>query len=432
MKKLKPRWGIIIIILFVVLTIAIWFYVRKGSQTFSNYSVSTHSLGQLSGLVGMTLFSLTFVLTTRLKLVEKLFGGLDKVYITHHTMGIVAFILLLFHPLLLVIKFIPSNIKQAAIYLLPSNSWAVNYGMIALAIMTLLIILTLYINLKYPNWKLSHKFMGLVFIIACFHVFFITTDITFYPLLRNYMVFVSTIGLVSYLYGSYFRHYIENTYSYEIDSVETKEKITTLTLKPKNKILEYIPGQFIFIRFFGNNIPKEQHPFSIASAPVDGKIKLSIKSIGDYTDKVKELKPGTVAEIEGPYGFFNRVSCDNDQIWISGGIGITPFLSMVESLKQSKSCKIDLYYCLRNKSEAVFLDRLETISNNNKDLRIIPYYSDEKGFLTVDKIEKISKDIKTKDFFLCGPPAMMKSITIQLKKIGIKNKNIHKEDFNLR
>lgn len=430
--NIKSKIGIGTISLLAIVNIAIWFIVRRGTLTFADYATSTRSLGQIAGLVGMTLFALTFVLTTRLKFIENIFGGLDKMYKTHHLMGATAFVLLFFHPILLVLNFIPSNIKQAAIYLWPSKSWAVNFGIIALLGMALLVILTLYINMKYPNWKISHKFMGLVLIIALFHIFLVTTDIMFYAALRYYMILISTIGVISYLYSAFIGPKFRKKYIYQVESVENKGQINIIEMNPKKEKLSFNPGQFVFLRFKDKEIGTEQHPFTIASSPLEKNIRFAIKDLGDFTQKLSNLKEGSIVEIEGPYGKFNNQSGSN-QVWIAGGIGITPFLSMIEHINKSrqKISKVDFYYCTKNKEEAVFLTELVREAKNISNLSINPWFSDEKGRINADIIEKNS-GIQEKKFLICGPQSLMSSLSGQLIKKGVSKSDIIMEDFDIK
>lgn len=416
---------------FSVLTVLIWFLVRQGTDMFSSYSIATHSLGQLAGLVGLTLFALTFILTTRLKIVEDSFGGLDKVYQIHHLIGSFSFILILFHPLLLVFKFIPSNWSLAAKYLLPSSSVAVNLGIISLLAMIILIALTIYINMKYENWKDSHRFFGFVFIAACAHSFLVTTDISRYPILKGYMALIVFIGIISFIYGSFIRPKIRN-YEYKIKNIESVGSVTILELEPINEKLSFKPGQFIFIK----TNPKEQHPFTIASAPEENTLKIMIKTLGDYTSKIKELKKGTTILLEGPYGkMWEEISSSQKpQIWIAGGIGITPFSSFVSHLAKTKSLKqkIELFYCTSNKGEAFLLETLMEQAKEIPNLRIHDFCSADKGRIDIQKIESLIGKIEGKRFVLCGPLSMMESISNQLKQRGFSKEDIIFENFNLK
>ena len=80
----------------------LWYYLGEGASELSDYGSITHSLGEVAGLIAMTMFALTFVLSMRLKFIENMFNGLDKVYIAHGILGGSGLVLILFHPIFLV------------------------------------------------------------------------------------------------------------------------------------------------------------------------------------------------------------------------------------------------------------------------------------------------------------------------------------------
>jgi len=115
--RLKSMLGWIAIIIISVVPVLLLFYLGPSSST--SYSDVTQKLGQIAALVGMTMFALNFILSTRIKFIEDIFGGLDKVYITHGILGGTALILILFHPILLVLNlFHPISLWQRRIYCL--------------------------------------------------------------------------------------------------------------------------------------------------------------------------------------------------------------------------------------------------------------------------------------------------------------------------
>ncbi len=427
--KSKFNFGLMLALALSLLTFFIWLVVRDYTPTFSSYGIATHSLGQLFGLIGMVLFSLSFVLMTRSKFLERLSGGLDRMYSQHHLIGIFAFILILFHPLLLVLKFVPSNVAQAANYLLPSGAWSVNFGIIALVLMILLIVFTMFMALKYQRWKLSHKFMGAVYLFTLLHIFLITTDISRYPALKIYIIIISILGGLAYIYGLFIRPYFGG-YKYGIVKIELRDKITLLEMKPIGKKMKFNAGQFAFVQMDKSELGNEQHPFSILSSPEKENITFGIKSLGDYTSHLELLKIGTRVRLEGPYGGFFNLNSKKDKIIVAGGIGITPFLSVLGSLRFSE--KVDLYYCTGTKKEMVFLKELNKIAEKNKNIKIIEWNSDEKGRINFQGISKAGVDIPKKDILLCGPPAMMKSLAFEFKKNQIKEKDIYFENFNIK
>ena len=103
-------------------------------------------------------------------------------------------------------------------------------------------------------------------------------------------------------------------------------------------------GQFAFVTFHADEGP---HPFTIASCwNDDGRIRFVIKALGDYTRSLsKRLQVDDTVKVEGPYGRFNFESDAPHQIWIGGGIGITPFIARMGDLARTKGGEaVDLFH----------------------------------------------------------------------------------------
>ncbi len=100
-----------IIAILSVFPFIIWAFMEPIGFRFSDLSSTMTSFGQIFGLVGMSLFSINLILSGRLKFLDKFFHGLDKVYAHHSKIGAVAFSLILFHPLFLVVKFLTFLIR---------------------------------------------------------------------------------------------------------------------------------------------------------------------------------------------------------------------------------------------------------------------------------------------------------------------------------
>ena len=146
-----------------LLTFLIWFYNRIGGF-FELYLF----IAKFSALIGICLLSLTIFLSLRLHPLESIFGGLDKVYKAHHLIGQITLIVILMHPLFLIIRIFP-NWDFIALYLVPGLNIAFTYGILSLYLLLVLLFVTLVIKLPYKIWHLSHKFMGVVLILATWH-----------------------------------------------------------------------------------------------------------------------------------------------------------------------------------------------------------------------------------------------------------------------
>jgi len=428
--KRKAILGTAVLIILSMLPLIPWLLGPVSTYAL-DYENITHAIGQAAALVGMTMFAITFVLSTRLRIFERMLGGLDKVYVVHSLLGSIAFILLLMHPIFLILKYIPGHIDLAAGYLLPGMGWAVDLGIIALGGMIVLLVLTLYISIRYNYWKLSHKFLGLFFVIAVFHIILIRGTISRDHIFDGYFIYVaivSAIGIIAFLYSLLYKS--TGLAYYRIKSIDKGAKnIYDIVLEPVKKPLQYKAGQFAFFRF--KKLGREFHPYSIASATGSGNIRVIVKKLGDYTNRIEELKKGDIAAAEGPYGHFTIQNPDDEMVWIGAGIGITPFMGMAADVMGKKhKGKVSLYYCAKAEDEFMGLDELMEISES-KDIsfRFVPWCTGKDGKMSLSDIGQVSKKAK---YYLCGPLPFKESFISQLKKSGVSRENIFEEDFGLK
>lgn len=444
-------WGVTIALCLV--PVAFWLtthniaYIKKPEQLML-------SIGQITGLVGTVMYALNLVYASRLRFLEYFFGGLNRVYIAHHLLGGLALIMLSFHPLLLALRYVAKDIKQAALLLVPNGifplealfdtnhtfhpavlqQWAIFFGIIAFWGMVVLLLVTFFIKIPYRLWLITHRFLGVAFAISALHILFISSDVAKMPGLRFYMLMVVAIGVAAFIYKTLLGAIFIRRFRYKVLSVRiVAGNVVQVLMQPVGRAMSYKPGQFVFMRFLraGEGISGEWHPFSISSNPKDDGLEISIKGLGDYTNKLVKLKEGTLADVEGAYGRFSYVNYKNPkQIWIAGGIGVTPFLSMAKDIVGS-NCSADLYYSVKTESELINWDMLHSQATGApNNLRVIPYVGEKQPkYLDVDYIAEQSDGLEGKDFYLCGPPPMMQSMKKQLRDRGVPATSIHSEEF---
>jgi predicted ferric reductase len=431
-RVVKNNIGWVVATALSLVPVLFWVAIMPLANRFSSFMAIFTSLGQIAGLVGMAMFCVTLVLNTRLSVFEDYFGGMNRVYIVHHTLGAVAFSLLLFHPMFLAVRFLVISVVMAAQFLVSSNT-IILYGIGAILSMMVFLAFTFFIKLPYQWWRLTHQFLAASFLLACLHVIYISSDISISMPLRYYILTLMGFATAAIVYRVLFHKFFVRRSDYTVKEVNVlNDRVVEIVMSSKNRPILVTPGQFIFVSFYCEDISPEVHPFSLASGANDKDIRIVVKNLGDYTAKLKDLKKGSLASIEGPFGRFSTYYSENkDQIWIAAGIGIVPFIGMAASLAKDDGYHADLYYCLKNESEAVKLKELSEISSQNKNFRVIPYYADEKGFITAEVVSKLSQGVLGKDIFLCGPPPFMKNLRHQLGKLGVKNYNIHSEEFSL-
>lgn len=445
-------WGVTIALC--LIPVYLWARLHPFS-TVHGYIPTMLNLGRITGLVGTVMYALNLLYATRLKFLEFWFGGLNRVYIAHHMLGGLALIMLSFHPLFLALRYVTTSMKQAALMLVPNGlfpldalfktsaeyhevvlqQWAIMLGVISFWGMVALLLVTFFIKLPYRLWLFTHKFLGVAFIIAGLHILFISSDTSKDPAMKWYMLATVVVGVAAFVYKSLVGNIVIRKFTYKVSSVQVvADGVVQVLMTPIAETMRYKPGQFVFVRFRngGPHISTEWHPFSISSAPSELGLELSIKALGDYTNILSSLQVGATADVEGAYGRFSYTNYNSkDQVWIGGGIGVTPFLSMIKDLPP-EGCRVDLYYAVKTATEIIDKEKLTQESHARQNVRVIPFIGDQQqGHLTADFIEQYSAPLKGKDFYICGPPAMMQSIRKQLRAKGIPATSIHSEEFGM-
>ncbi|MEK7081181.1 MAG: ferric reductase-like transmembrane domain-containing protein, partial [Patescibacteria group bacterium] len=413
-----------------------WYCMMPITGRLSSSGMIFRSLGQIMGLLGMALLSINFILAARFKFLDKLFNGLNRVYIKHHVIGAIAFCLLLFHPTFLIIQYLYISLKASFLFIFSAQDLAINLGKLGLLVFIVLMVITFYLNFKYENWKNTHKYLGVVLFLGSLHMLLVPSDISNNAILKYYMLGLVIIGAYSYFYRTIWGAYKKGEYRYKLEKIiRENDEVVELELSPLARKIKFKPGQFVFLRFENNGILSESHPFSITSSLHSENLSLGIKSLGDYTSMVYLLKPGAICRIEGPFGAFSYLKAKSKrQIWIAGGIGITPFLSMarqVNSDKTNKDYKINLFYITKNEDEMAFKEELVEISKQNYNLKFHQYFSETEGRISADFIYKNIDYIQDVEIFLCGPVGFMHSLKEQFIKLNFDNNKIYSEEFSL-
>lgn len=435
MRSFKGKIGLLTIIFVTSFPLVVWVFSAPLSPRFGDLFSILSSLGQLTAIVGTTLFSLALLLSARLWFLEEYFGGLDRMYNVHHTIGTLALLFLLVHPLLLAFRYAPTSLYLTATYLLPSGDWPKNLGIIALVILMGLLGVTFYAKWRYQIRKFLHQILGIVFFIGALHAFLISGALSTMSLLKWSLMCFAILALSAYLYRTIFGRMTVSRYTYKVHAVhQLDETVTEVVMHSEGARMQYLPGQFLFVRFKHGGIERETHPFSISSAPSEPVLRITAKALGDFTKELRNLQVGATALVEGPFGSFTYLYGTNrNQIWIAGGIGITPFLNMARNLRMNPQSghSIDFYYSTKTAEEMIFLKELTEIAQVYPGLRVIPYNADQYGFLTMDAVQKLSSEIMGKDIYVCGPPPMMHSLIAQCQAKGVPKHLIHSEEFKL-
>ena len=413
------------------ITIVIFFLSKSDFTLITKDSLLF--LSQLVSLVGTVLLSFTFLLSSRLNFLEKFFGPLDKIYKKHHLYGSISFLLLISHPLLLALKAF-QNSASANIYLLPSNNLVYSAGVLALYSLIIFLILTLLVKLPYHLWFKTHQLMGVVLFFALIHINFINSDISRFPILKLWIIFWVFIAFISYLYKRFFYNSFGPKFTYQVDKIENTNGVLDIYLSPTQNSIKYRPGQFVFISFHQNGISKEVHPFTIASSPSSSQLRFCAKIVSDYTGSLSDLQKGSKTTIFGPNGqLYQPFDSKKNLVLIAGGIGVTPFISMIEEeIFHPQKRQINLFYTIRNSVSAFNNSQFKSFEVKNNNFKYHPIFTDIKPRLDAITIQKETPNFFSSLFILCGSQEMMLDLKNQLISLKINPKNIYYEDFSIK
>jgi predicted ferric reductase len=450
------RVGVLVMVGFALVPLVLWVAAAPLASRFPSASQSLTSIGTLLALAGVTSFGLNLVLGGRVKVLERAFGGLDKLYGVHRINGRIAFLLLLGHGVAMSAAQVVAAGPAGLGFLLPrGGDWTVTLGLAALVLMAISIGLTLYARLGHETFVYVQRFFGLIFCVSALHVFLTPGTKAVSRPLTVYLSLLFALGVAAWVYRSLMGERLVPRRSYVIESVtRIGPDVIEVSMVPQNGSLSFVPGQFIYVTFeseamaesfrpfwihaegdFGvvsvkpGEVAHQYHPFSITSAPSDGNLTVVVKAVGDYTRAMAKLERGARVKVEGPYGGFSHLRVGNPrQVWIAGGIGLTPFLSMARSLENGDH-EIDFYYCMENGHQGYFLDELYDIADRIPRLRVAPIRRDRLGFVSASDIAGLTRGLVDKDILICGPPMMIDALARQFVELGVPRNRIHFEKF---
>ncbi|MBA2575693.1 MAG: ferredoxin reductase family protein [Euzebyaceae bacterium] len=425
-----PAWFLILLPLYA--PVLLWLLAGPARAAFGTPAGALQALALLAGLCGYVAFAMTLILGARLPPLERLFGALDRMYRFHRRLGEAVGALLVAH-VALIAGSRALDSPAGALDLFRPDGWRVFAGVVAFAAFAAVLALTLFGRLRHEPFLRVHRLFGLTYCIGALHVLRVPGLSAQTPGLTAYLGLVTAAGIGAWVYRSVFGRTLVRRHYYTVTAVRpVHPTVAEVVLTPIGERLDFSPGQLVFIGLDDDAVTRELHPFSITSAPGEEDLRLAVKAVGDFTIGLREVRPGAWAMVEGPYGgFWHDSARHRRQIWIAGGIGITPFLSIARSLDPTDYA-IDLYYSTVDADAAVFIDELAAIADRHPSFRVIPVREDTLGFLTAEDVRGASGDLGHAHIFMCGPPAMMDALSTQFTRLGVPAGHLHFEDFRLR
>jgi predicted ferric reductase len=399
----------------------------------------------LTGLWSIALMSLAMMLSTRPAWLERPLGGLDRIYRLHKWSGILAIGVAAMHWLVEmsddVLKVLVGREgrvpKEKYSGLLETlRKLAEDMGEWAIYAVLAMLVLTLWKRFPYRTWRHVHRFMPAFYLMLAFHALMLAPSDYWQQPIGVVLAVLLTGGSIASVMSLAGRIGRRRLVAGTIESVAANAAdVTEVSCRLDGGWKGHRAGQFAFITF---DDKEGAHPFTIASADRgDRSITFQIKALGDYTRGLaRRLKPGQAVRVEGPYGQFDlsRSNPRAQQIWIAGGIGVTPFLAWLESLQglAVMAPAADLHYCTRDRDNDSFVPRLEALCAALPSVHLHVHAAGRGEVLTAEALKAGRDGARRAEVWFCGPQGLADSLKEGLKSIWGGRLRFHQEAFEMR
>ena len=444
----------------IALMTALWMVVNSNALANTNEIFAWRSLLlQYSGILALTVMSIGMLLAMRFTWVEDQLSGLDKVYRLHKWLGITALVFVLLHWLLFKV---PRWLVEAGLLIKPARTatppetvaifnffqsqrdLAEQIGEYAFYALVALIAIALIKRFPYRYFLMTHRWIALVYLALIIHAVVLMKYAYWTTILGVVIVPLLLLGIFAALTSLFKRIGQSRKVVGEVTAISYLDGVhmNVITIQLNMQWSGHYAGQFAFVTF---DQQEGAHPFSITSAWMgDGKLSFLIKALGDYTNTLKNnLKIGQSAIVEGPYGRFDfnsqtnnpssnsSINQSNRQIWIGGGIGITPFIARMKYLAKNPDGRVvDLFHTTTDTDQAAIALLKEDAKTAGVELHIMIKSQD--GYLTGAILRAKIPDWKEADVWFCGPALFGEILRADLVSNGLDVRRFHQELFEMR
>lgn len=437
-----------------VLVSALWWLADPHALRESGFFPLRGALVQYTGVLAMVSMSLAMVLALRPRWPERALGGLDKMYRLHKWLGIGGLVLAIVHWLAakgpkwaVSLGWLdrphrgPPPVVENPVeqFLRSQRGLAEGLGEWAFYAAVVLIAAALIPRIPYRLFYKTHRFIAIAYLVLVFHT----------VVLMRFDYWTSPLGLLVAVLCAYGTGAAVLVLLRRVGAGRQVDgTIARLHYYPSLRVIEgeidvpkgwpgHRAGQFAFVT---TRAAEGAHPYTIASAwdPAEPRLTFITKELGDWTRRLREvLRVGLPVRIEGPYGCFTFEDDRPRQIWIGGGIGITPFIARMKQLAMrresgaSPTQAIDLFHTTADYSEEALAKLRADAEAAQVRLHIL--HGPRDGRLTGDRIRAAVPGWREASVWFCGPAGFGAALRHDLASQGLAVADrFHQELFAMR
>jgi len=237
---------------------------------------------------------------------------------------------------------------------------------------------------------------------------------------------------------------MKNTFILEAKTERTHD-VTLLRFTPeRGRMFPFKAGQYVTLYFPDGRFGWQGKSYSIASKPGELSLSIAVKKLGAFSNALHNLVPGDRVTLTGPTGYFYPSPKMDDLVLIAAGIGIAPFVSIVNDLAKKKKLaekNITLLFSNKTKADIAFFGELDTATAQHDNISVVHFLTRSDGkppgktgpyeLRRIDEsaLKKYIAAPKQKNFFICGSISFVNDIWRMLKKMGVPEEHLATEAF---
>jgi predicted ferric reductase len=433
----------------IVVVIVLWL-VHGNVRDFGTDGGTITALGRLTGLLAADLLLIQVLLMARIPWVEQVWGQ-DELTRRHRLVGFSSFWLMCIHIVLITVGYAQSSHTD-----LLAQGWDLltNYpglllaaaGTLALLVVVVTSVRAARTRLRYTSWHLIHLYAYLGVGLALPHQLWTGQDFLASTLATAYWwglwaaaaAAIVCFRIVMPIVGSV-RHRLVVS-----EIVPEADGIFSIVMKGRDLHVSGMrAGQFCQWRFLTGRGWSRPQPFSLSSPPTTTTLRITVQQVGEGTDRLSGIRPGTKVHFEGPYG---TMTADRrrrrDVLLIGAGVGITPMLGLAQEISREQGPgrrpSVVVLHRVHDVGGAPFVADFDSL-NRRKNVQVVrligPRGPDSGWFPGPGRVDPVAAltalvpDVADREVYVCGPKPWAAAVRVTLHSCGLPRRAVHVEDF---
>jgi predicted ferric reductase len=419
--------------------VAMW-WTNTPAGSLHTFADRATAAGRISALLGTYLILVQVVLMARLPWLDRLVGT-DRLAGWHRSNGQYTIVLLVAHTLFTIWGYAAADhravtTETARLMRSYPDVLAATAGLGLLVMVGITSARAARRRLRYETWYFLHLYTYIAIALSFSHQLATGNEFITHPTNRYLWgaLYIVVFGLlVWYRAAVPIRDAFRYRLRVEAVHAESADAVSVYVTGRDLARMGAESGQFFRWRFLERHSWWEAHPFSLSVAPNPQWLRITAKGVGDHSQALRHVRPGTRVMAEGPYGNLTaRRRTRRRVLLIAGGVGITPLRAMIEDLPGGPG-DITLLYRATTEQDLLFRSELENLAIARRmTVRYLLGRREQKpNPLGARSLRHHVPDVAQRDVYLCGPTGMMDIAAKSLRSLGVARSQIHRERFEL-